>query len=36
MKTLLVTSVMALLTIAGAVFVDQSLTSDRGVEQAAN
>jgi hypothetical protein len=36
MKTLLVISVMALLTIAGAVFVDQSLTRNQGIEQAAN
>ena len=36
MKTLLVISVLALLTLAGAVLTDQSLTSDQGIEQAAN
>jgi hypothetical protein len=36
MKTLLVISVLALLTIAGAVLADQILTSSEGTEQAAN
>lgn len=36
MKTLLFISVLALLTLAGAVVTDQSLTSDQGIEQAAN
>jgi hypothetical protein len=36
MKTLLFISVLALLTLAGAVVTDQNLTSDQGIEQAAN
>jgi hypothetical protein len=36
MKTLLVISILALLTIAGAVLIDQILTSNQGTEQAAN
>jgi hypothetical protein len=36
MRTLLVISVLALLTLTGAVLTDQSLTSDQGIEQAAN
>jgi len=36
MRTLLVISILALLTIAGAVLTDQILTSNQGTEQAAN
>jgi hypothetical protein len=36
MKTLLVISILALLTIAGAVLTDQILTSNQATEQAAN
>jgi hypothetical protein len=36
MKTLLIISVLALLTLAGAVVTDQSLISEQGIEQAAN
>jgi hypothetical protein len=36
MKTLLVISILALLTIAGAVLTDQILTSEEGTKQAAN
>jgi hypothetical protein len=36
MQTLLVISILALLTITGAVFVDRLLTSDQRTEQAAN
>lgn len=36
MQTLFVISVLALLTITGAVFTDQMLTNEQGTEQAAN
>ncbi len=36
MQTLLVISILALLTITGAVLVDRMLTNEQGTEQAAN
>lgn len=36
MQTLLVISVLALLTITGAVFIDRMLTNEPGIEEAAN
>jgi len=36
MPTLLVISILALLTITGAVFIDRVLTNDQGTEHAAN